>query len=186
MYKLVTFEDVVRVPPELTGEETSDEEAISKALAEKYENKIFRDIGVILSVTQVIVIGEGEMKVEDPAVYYPTTFEALVWLPKVHEVVEGTVVDLTDFGVFIRFGPIDGLCHISQVINDYVSYDRKANALIAKQTRRSLRVGDIVRARVTGVSLEKKETNKITLTMRQPGLGSLEWLEEDKGHGKKK
>lgn len=179
MYKIITFEDSVRVPPEYIGE-MDEAEAISKALSDKYENKILRDIGVILAVTDVSEIGEGEMRVEDPAVHYPAKFAALVWMPRVHEVVEGTVVDITDFGVFVRFGPIDGLCHISQVINDYVSHDRKSGMLVAKQSRKTLRVGDVVRARVTGVSLEKKEVNKITLTMRQPGLGALEWLEEEK------
>lgn len=178
MYKLVTFEDTIRVPPEYIGE--SEEQAVAQALADKLENKILRDIGVILAVTRVVEVGEGEMQVEDPAVHYLTKFEALVFLPRVHEVVEGTIIDMTDFGVFIRFGPIDGLCHISQVINDYVSYDKKTGVLSARQSGKSLKVGDTVMARVIGVSLEKKEVNKITLTMRQPGLGSLEWIAEEK------
>jgi len=179
VFKLVTFEDKIPVPPEYIGE-LEEEEAVKKALTAKYENKTLRDVGVVLAITKVLKVGEGEMKVEDPSIYYPATAEALVWLPRLHEVVEGTVVDITDFGVFIRFGPIDGLCHISQVINDYVSYDKKTGVLTARQSRKTLRVGDVVRARVTGVSLEKKEVNKITLTMRQPGLGSMEWLEEEK------
>ncbi|MEM3326005.1 MAG: DNA-directed RNA polymerase, partial [Thermoproteus sp.] len=47
-------------------------------------------------------------------------------------------------------------------------------------------VGDLVRARITGVSyVAQKEgvdlSVRITMTMRGPGLGKLEWLKEKKG-----
>ena len=43
------------------------------------------------------------------------------------------------------------------------------------------REGDRVRARIIAVSLNEKEPreSKIGLTMRQTGLGRLEWLEAD-------
>ena len=183
MFELATFSDIVRVPPEFLGDETK--EAVLKSLAEKYENKIIKDIGVILVVKDVVEIGPGKIKAEDPGVYYPVKFKAMIYNPKLHEVVNGTVVDITDFGVFVRFGPIDGLCHISQIINDYITYDKKASVLMAKESKRILKEGDDVRARIIGVSLEKKEINKINLTMRQPGLGAHSWLEEERKAKKK-
>lgn len=178
MFQLNTFEDTIRVPPENMTENIK--EAVKKSLEELYENKIMEDLGVILAITNVIDVGEGNLEVDDPGVYYPIKFEALVYHPKLHEVVEGDVVDITDFGIFIRFGPIDGLCHISQIINDYINYDKKSGILSGKESKKTLKVGDKVRARIIGISLEKKEVNKINLTMRQPGLGSLDWLEQEK------
>jgi DNA-directed RNA polymerase subunit E' len=42
-------------------------------------------------------------------------------------------------------------------------------------------VGDHVRARIVSIELNEKnpEDSKIGLTMKQPGLGRLEWLDED-------
>ena len=59
-----------------------------------------------------------------------------------------------------------------------VSYQR----LIGKETKRELRVGDKVRARVVTISLNEvsPRESKIGLTMRQPGLGKHEWIEEDR------
>lgn len=184
MFEITVFEDNIRVPPENIGGEKKD--VVLKSIVQKYENKIFPDVGAILAVTDVKDIQGGAIHVDDPGIFYSAKFEALIFSPKMHEVVVGQVIDITSFGVFVRFGPIDGMCHISQVINDYVSRDEKTNTILAKKSGKTLKVGDTVRARITGISLEKKEINKITLTMRQEGLGSLEWIEADKKEKEKR
>ncbi len=190
MYFISTIEDKVRVPPEwLSGDKM---EAIKRSLAKKYENKIVLELeGVVLAIIDILEVGQGRLVVEDPGVHYPVKFRALVFRPLLNEVVEGQVVDITEFGVFVRFGPIDALCHISQVTNDYLSYDRKNVMLVGRDTKRVLKVGHIVRARIIGVSMKKSEQNKIILTMRQPGLGAIEWIiaereEKAKAEGKSK
>ncbi len=190
MYFISTIEDKVRVPPEwLSGDKM---EAIKRSLAKKYENKIVLELeGVVLAIMDILEVGQGRLVVEDPGVHYPVKFRALVFRPLLNEVVEGQVVDITEFGVFVRFGPIDALCHISQVTNDYLSYDRKNVMLVGRDTKRVLKVGHIVRARIIGVSMKKSEQNKIILTMRQPGLGAIEWIiaereEKAKAEGKSK
>jgi DNA-directed RNA polymerase subunit E'/Rpb7 len=39
---------------------------------------------------------------------------------------------------------------------------------------------DIIRARIVGISLGKSGRSKISLTMRQPYLGVMDWIEKDK------
>jgi DNA-directed RNA polymerase subunit E' len=52
--------------------------------------------------------------------------------------------------------------------------------LIGKETNRKLTTGDMVRVRITAVSLARTGgTAKIGVTARQPFLGKLEWIEED-------
>jgi len=87
------------------------------------------------------------------------------------------VVDITEFGAFIRCGALDGLVHVSQVMDDFVSYDEKNSQLVGKQSRRVLKEGDKVRARIISVSFT--EQSKLGLTMRQPFLGNLKWLTEE-------
>lgn len=178
MYEIITVEDSIRVQPENIG--LDKKESVMKALASKYENKIIMELGVMLAITEAFDITGGTIEVEDAGIHYDAKFRAMIFVPKLHEVIEGNVVDITEFGVFVRFGPLDGMCHISQIVNDFISYDRKTGVLSGKDSSKNLKVGDIVRARVIGVSLDKKEINKINLTMRQPGLGAIEWLEAEK------
>ena len=95
-------------------------------------------------------------------------------MPREHEIVEGEVVDITEFGAFVRAGALDGLVHVSQIMDDYVSYDEKNAQLVGKQTKKILKVGDPVRARIISISF--KEQSKVGLTMRQPFLGSMKWV----------
>ncbi len=69
-------------------------------------------------------------------------------------------------------------------MDDFVSYDEKNAQLTGKQTHRLLKEGDKARARIISISF--KETNKIGLTMRQPFLGSLKWLDAVKVEEKPK
>ncbi len=174
MYQIVTIEDVVRVPPAKFGLELN--EALKASVAEKMEGKLDTQTGIVLSVIGIDEVGEGKIIPGDGAVHYQTKFKILSWMPHEQETAEGSVVDITEFGAFIRIGAIDGLVHISQVMDDYVSYDEKNSQLAGKESHRILKQGDSVRARIISVSF--KEQNKIGLTMRQPYLGALHWSEK--------
>jgi DNA-directed RNA polymerase subunit E' len=176
MYQILTVEDRVRVPPEKLGMDIK--EAIKAAIEDKFESILDPKIGVILAVVSIEKIEEGKIIPTDPGVYYQTQFRLLAFKPELHELVRGEVIDNTEFGSFIRIGAIDGLVHISQLMDDFVSYDSKNSVFLGKQTRRTLKEGDKVRARIISISL--KEEQKIGLTMRQPGLGSLTWIKEEK------
>jgi DNA-directed RNA polymerase subunit E' len=69
------------------------------------------------------------------------------------------------------------MVHISQTMDDYVSFN-KSNSLIGKASKRTLKSGDLCMARTVAISHKGGEL-KIGLTMRQPGLGKLEWIKED-------
>ena len=173
MYQIVTVEDEIAVSPEKFDMDLS--EAIMESIGDKFEGKIDNDTGVALAVVDVGEVSEGKVLPGDPSVHYPVSFRMLTWMPKDHEVVEGEVVDITEWGAFVRVGPIDAFVHISQVMDDYVSYDEKNSQLAGKQSRRVLKTGDAVRARIISISL--KEQSKVGLTMRQPFLGSFKWME---------
>ncbi|MBU5557739.1 MAG: DNA-directed RNA polymerase [Candidatus Aenigmatarchaeota archaeon] len=181
MYQLVTVEDEIAVPP--TKFNLDLEQAVAESLAEKFEGRINPDIGVILAVTSVDSVGEGRILPGDPSVHYQSVFKVLSWMPREHEIVEGEVIDITEFGAFIRAGALDGLVHISQVMDDFVSYDDKNSQLVGRQSKHVLKQGDAVRARIISISF--KEQSKVGLTMRQPFLGSLKWLTEKAKEEKK-
>ncbi|MEK6850498.1 MAG: S1 RNA-binding domain-containing protein, partial [Nanoarchaeota archaeon] len=97
---------------------------------------------------------------------------------ELHELVYGTINEITNFGAFMQIGPAQGMIHISQTMEDYVSLS-KTGTLSGKSSKRVLSKGDECLARVVAVSYKSGEP-KIGLTMRQPGLGKIDWINDDK------
>jgi len=125
----------------------------------------------------------------DGSVYYNTNIKMLVYKPEMHEVVEGVVSEVTEFGAFVKTGPLEGLIHVSQIMDDYINYDAKLPGFSGKDTAKRLTVKDVVLARIVTVSLKGTiSSSKVGLTMRQPGLGKADWSkidEKEKGSKKK-
>jgi DNA-directed RNA polymerase subunit E' len=70
------------------------------------------------------------------------------------------------------------MIHISQTMDDFVSYS-DTGVLTGKDGKKVLAQGDKCVARIVAISY-KGEEPKIGLTMRQPGLGKLDWVKEEK------
>lgn len=180
MYRLVHREDVIRVPPEHLGEDF--DEVLNTLAHEQFEGKIGSDKSLTVLAIHIERKGEGRIVHGDGAVYQKVEYDALVFRPELQEVVFGTVVEILKFGAFVRFGPLDGLLHISQVMDDRIDVDTNNERLIGKDTKRDLMVGDHVKVRVVAVSINElnPRESKIGLTMRQPAMGKLEWIEEER------
>jgi len=182
MYKIMNVEERIRVPPEKLS--MNVKESVKESIIDQLEGSIDPRFGVILACISVDEVGEGKIVAGDPSVHYNTKFKLLTFKPELHELSYGEIIDNTEFGSFVRIGPMDGLIHISQLMDDFVSFDNKNSVFLGKESKRTLKEGDKVRARIISVSFGK-EDNKIGLTMRQPGLGNLMWLEEEKKKKKK-
>jgi len=183
MYRILTLKTKIKVPPTRFGMPLK--QSIKESIAEKYENRLDRNFGIGLAVIDVKEIGEGKILPGDPSIHYSVTFDLLVFKPELHEILLGDVIDNTEFGAFVRLGPMDGLVHVSQLLNDYVSYDEKNAVFTGKESKRTLKEGDPVRVRVISISMAPGKENKIGLTMRQPNLGALAWIEDEKRKTKK-
>ena len=176
MYYRITVKDHIRVPPNLFGEDLNA--AITAQIKEKFDGFISKQLGVVVGVEGVSEIGDGIVIPGDGASYYQTTFTLLTLRPELQEVVVGMVKDIADFGAFLTLGPIEGMIHISQTMNDFVSFT-KEKTLQGKDSSRFLKIGDVCKARVIAVSYKDVTNPKVGLTMRQEGLGKLEWVTED-------
>lgn len=168
----------MRIPPEKFDQAL--DVVTHEELSGKFEGIVSTELGFVVAVTNMEVSPVGRVIPGDGATYHTVSFTLLSYYPEVQEIVEGEVVEVEDFGAFIRVGPIDALLHVSQVIDDFVSYDERRGALMAKSTGRLLAQGDTVRGRITVVSLGRGgSSGKIGMTMRQPFLGKLEWIGAD-------
>jgi len=176
MFYKMEIRDRIRVTPNLFA--LPLEQGIIKMIKAKYEGFVSEELGIVIDVISVKNIGEGVILPGDGSSFYDTTFEILTLKPELQEVVIGRIKDIADFGAFITMGPIEGMVHIGQSMDDYVSLS-KDKVLTGRDTKRTLKVGDICKARIIAVSFKDPMNPKIGLTMRQPGLGKLEWISED-------
>ncbi len=180
MYLLTQRERVVRIPPDRLGDNVN--QVVNELAREAYEGRIEGNDSLTVLIKNIETVGDGRIVHGDGAVYQTVKFDSLIFRPMIQEVVEGNICEILKFGAFVRFGPLDGLLHISQVMDDRIDVDDSNQRLIGKDTKRDLKVGDIVRSRIVALSFNEMNPreSKIGLTMRQPGLGKLEWLTEER------
>ncbi|GAB6880038.1 DNA-directed RNA polymerase [Halorubrum gandharaense] len=177
MYKRVRLKDTVEVPPKHLADVT--DKRVKALLQDKLEGRMDEDVGSVVSVIEVHDIGDGAVLPNRPGVYYEAEFDALTFDPDMQEVVDGTVVETVEFGAFVGVGPVDGLLHVSQITDEYLTFDGANQQLASSDSDKTLGVDDAVRVRVVTKSIDERNPrdSKIGLTAKQPGLGKHDWLE---------
>jgi DNA-directed RNA polymerase subunit E' len=178
MYTMVKVEDTIRIPPEKFGEDL--DKVIEETVQKTFEGTMRKQYGLIVVADNIKPLGDGIVIHGDGAMYQKVMFDALMFKPELQEVLDGIVCEIVEFGAFCHIGPLDALIHMSQIMNDYVEVDSTAEMIVGKEKKKTLKIGDAVRARVVAVSLNELSAreSKIGLTMRQPALGAHEWLKE--------
>jgi len=173
MFMVFELEDVVGVEPRDFGKPLKG--LAIRRLASQYEGILDEELGYVIAVLDADVDEVGFMLPRDASVYHKARCKLLSFIPQLQEVIEGEVVEITEFGAFVRVGPTDALLHVSQIMDDYISFDKKHSELIGSKTGWKLGVGDKVRARIVATSIAG---GKVGLTTRQPYLGKIEWIEQ--------
>ena len=140
MFYIVEVEDYVRVEPRLFALKTSD--AVAKQLQETYTNYHDKEIGEVIGIISVLEVGDGIIIPGDGAVYYKSSFKLLAWKPEMQEMVYGVIDEITNFGAFINLGVMKGIVHISQTMDDYVSFSASTNTLLGKDSKKILKKRD--------------------------------------------
>ena len=179
MYEIVTLRDKIRVEPRNLGEDRQN--ALKERIRQDYLGKVIEDKMIIVGLVDIDSVEEGVIVPGDAAVYYDTIFKVLSYQPMLHETVRGQIVNISEIGATVNVGPVDGLVHISQAMDDFVDFSK--NALIGRKTKTALKIGDSVVANITAIST--KFMMKIGLTMRMPGLGKLGTKKKEEKTGKK-
>lgn len=179
MYYKVKVEDTIRILPDKFGDDL--ENVIKKLVQESFEGTVRKNKGIIVVADNITPVGDGIVIHGDGAMYQKIEFDALVFQPELQEIVEGIICEIVEFGAFCHIGPIDALIHMSQIMNDYVQVDVDSELITGKEKKKKLQVNDPIRARIVAVSMNELSAreSKIGLTMRQPALGSYQWLEDE-------
>ena len=78
-------------------------------------------------------------------------------LDKIGEEFDGIISSVTNFGMFVELeNTVEGLIHVSYLVDDYYYYDDRSHALIGEHTATMYRVGDEVKVRVVQVNMEER------------------------------
>ena len=178
MFNLITLRDTIRIEPSMFNEPLED--AAYLELRNKYEGLVDEELGYIISVINLDVNPYGRIIAGDGGTHHLVNFDVLTFYPQLQEVIEGEVVEVADFGTFLRIGPVDALLHVSQLMDDFISYDERQGVLLGKESGRTISRGDIFRVRIVAVSFPRgRSSGKIGVTARQPMLGKIEWIKSE-------
>lgn len=101
----------------------------------------------------------------------------------VGQVMEGLVTGVTGFGLFVELDglAVSGLVHISELPEDYYSFDPVASSLTGKRAGRRYRLADRVSVEVIAVSVEER---KIDFRLVEPPEESKESKKSKEGKKK--
>ena len=155
---------------------------IDRLSMDAFEGKFDEENRFVLVTNNHKTIGRGRIIHGDGAIYQKVQFDAVLFCMDDQEVVEGAVSEVNEFGAFVRIGPMEALLHKSQIMEDHVDINTGMGLVEGRQSGKRIGVGSSVRGRVVSLSPDTSDPrrSKIGLTCKQTGLGSHEWIHEEK------
>ncbi|MFQ3592256.1 MAG: VacB/RNase II family 3'-5' exoribonuclease [Gemmataceae bacterium] len=83
---------------------------------------------------------------------------------------DAVITGVADYGFFAQGDtlPIEGLVHISTLLDDYYYFEEETHSLLGQRSRRSYQLGDKVRVEVVRVDLHRRQLDLRVLTRGKP------------------
>ncbi len=139
-------------------------------LRERYSSRIDPQLGFVISIGNITMDGKGLVSMTGETIH-KVEFDAITFLPKLHELTIGEIIEIADYGAFVRIGPTDAVLHVSQISASPSRIDIKSGMIFNPDMKKPLRIGSKIRTRITAVSYGKDNAMKIGLTCNEQTLG---------------
>lgn len=139
-------------------------------LRERHSSRIDPQLGFVISIDNIVMEGKGLVSMTGETIH-KVEFDAITFLPKLHEITSGEIIEIADYGAFVRIGPTDAVLHVSQISSSPSRIDTKSGLIFNPDLKNPIRVGTRIRTRITVVSYGKDNAMKIGLTCNEPTLG---------------
>jgi DNA-directed RNA polymerase III subunit RPC8 len=107
MFVLTTLEETVRIMPNKLH--LPPRESITEDLNEKLANKVIVDVGLCITLYDIIEVGESFLRQGDPAAQTRVKFRFVVFRPFIGETLIGKVRSCSRDGVHVSLGFFDDI-----------------------------------------------------------------------------
>jgi len=150
---------------------------------ERYRGSNWQDLGDHCSMT--------ERRADDATREVTNWLKCFFMQDKVGDVFEGSIAGVTSFGLFVALDDVfvEGLLHVTELGNDYFTFDKARHEMLGDRTGLRYRLGDRLTIRVVRVDLETtqidfalvdkgktstNQTNEVTASSKQENSESFE------------
>lgn len=107
MFILSELSDLIRVPPQSFA--TPVHKVLKDELHQKFSNKVISNLGLAVSVWDLLDIKDGLLRPGDGGAYVEVKFRIIVWKPFIGEILSGWVTDCTTEGIKVRMEFFDDI-----------------------------------------------------------------------------
>lgn len=195
MFILSEISDLIRIPP--SSFNTDIRVSLSDELHKKYSNKIIANLGLAISVWDLLDIKDGLLKPGDGGSYVEVKFRALVWKPFRGEILTGWVTECTAKGIKVRLEFFDEIWIPKEFLFENCRFSELEQAWIYSLDENELfiDINEKIRFRVeeeifynvkpkTNSDIEEDEEEKakstlppysITASCQDYGMGCVSW-----------
>ncbi|MBP5200803.1 MAG: ribonuclease R [Schwartzia sp.] len=137
---------------------------------------VLPDIAQHSSVRERVAVDAERETTEMKEIEYMTQF--------VGDTFPGVISGVTAFGIFVELeNGVEGLVHVSRMVNDYYEYVEEQYALIGERTKKAYRLGDEVEVVLVRASVEERN---IDFILKDNGVYVAADEKKGKGAPKKK
>ena len=178
MYSLVTREDTIRIPAEYIRAGRKLEEHIDELAHDAFECRFDENENFTLLTFDHEAVGRGKIIHGDGAIYQNVRFKALIFTMENNEVIDGAVSEISEYGAFVRIGPVEALLHKSQILDEPIQVNMGIRRIEGSQSGKHIEEGSFVRSRIVSKAINQNDPrpSKIGLNCKMSGLGAHDWL----------
>ena len=193
MFILSEISDLIRIPPSAFN--VPIQHSISDELNKKYANKITANLGLVITIWDILDIKDGLLKPGDGGSYVEVRFRSIVWKPFRGEILTGWVTECTAKGIKVRMEFFDEIWIPKDFLFENCKYSELEQAWIylLDENELFIDVNEKIRFRVEEENFynvkpkledeqteeEKKATTlppyTITASCQDYGMGCVSW-----------
>lgn len=126
MFVLADIEDTISVHPSTFGQPALT--SISDQINVKYANKILPDVGLCITLFDVLSCSEGKVRFGDGCLYHRVTFRLIIFRPFTQEVLVGKIKSSDPSGIRITMGFFDDIFIPNHLIPRPSAFDHQERA----------------------------------------------------------
>ncbi|GAA5873674.1 hypothetical protein JCM8547_002672 [Rhodosporidiobolus lusitaniae] len=126
MFTFCIQKDIIRVEPRDFAKDPVD--AIREEIHRRYANKVLPNVGLVISLLDILSTTEGAVMYGDGCYYYRTEFRLIIFRPYVGEAIVGKVKSQSPEGIVVTVGFFDDILIPPSLLPDYSTFDHDRRA----------------------------------------------------------